>query len=389
MDQGNETRDRSAPATAARRRRSAGPDPDETGACGRRETGPTAPPHVPTRSKARRRLAILLGGGVAACLLVAGIAWGERRAAADERGSTVRVDAPAGVLYGMEGAWDGRGWGPERPPWPRAKGALRVVAVGDSVTYGMNVAGGEAWPARLGTALGVEAVNLGVRGWDAAQTAALVVSAEVTAWAPDLVVWGLYVNDGYPTRVLHAGQGRTPVYVDAEPPPQGRVLPDGPARWLLARSALFRRFQAVAWARARVGERYDEARVREALARVRAWSERSGVPVVGVALTPHVLADAAACERTLGAGCARAREDLRNVEEALAASGFAWVSTRDAVMARGTADFPARAPEDADHPGPATHVVYAEVVAPVVAEILAPRAVDVASMSASRRSRVR
>ena len=264
-----------------------------------------------------------------------------------------------------------------------------MVAVGDSVTYGMNVAGGEAWPARLGNALGVEAVNLGVRGWDVAQAAALVDSGEVAAWAPDLVVWGLYVNDGYRTRVLRAGQGRTPVYVDSEPPSQGAVLPVGPARWLLARSALFRRVQAVSWMRAGEGESFDSSRVAMALARVRAWSERTGTPVVGIALAPHVLTDAAVCERTLGAGCARAREDLRNVEQALGASGLVWVSTRDAVMERGKVDFPKRAPEDADHPGPATHVLYAEVVAPVAAEILAPRAVDVASMGASRRRRVR
>ncbi len=331
----------------------------------------------------------MFGGLLASLVLVAGIAREERRAAAGERGSTVRVATPVGVFYGAEGAWDGRGWGPDRRPWPRAKGALRVVAVGDSVTYGMNVAGGEAWPARLGNTLGVEAVNLGVRGWDAAQTAALVESGEVAAWAPDLVVWGLYVNDGYRTRILHAGQGRTPVYVDAEPPPKGAVLPVGAARWLLARSALFRRVQAVTWVRAGEGEAFDTSRVAMALARVRAWSERTGTPVVGVALTPHVLADAAACERTLGAGCARAREDLGHVEEAVGASGLVWVSTRDAVMNGGKADFPTRAPEDADHPGPGTHVLYAEVVAPVVAEMLAPRAVDVASMSASRRSRVR
>ncbi len=350
--------------------------------------GPTAPPHERRVQGARRRVAVVFGSLLAAALLAAGVGWGEVRAAAGERGSAVRVEAPEGVLYGMDGPWDGRGWGPQRPPWPHPRATLRVVAVGDSVTYGTHVAGGEAWPARLGDALGVEVVNLAVRGWDATQAAALVVG-EVAAWKPDLVVWGLYVNDGYRTRMLRSAEGNAPVYIDAEPPPQGVVLPDAVARWLLGRSALFRRVQAVAWARSGAGEAFDTERLRAALAQVRGWSERAGVPVVGMALTPHVLADAAACERTMGAGCARAREDLGHVEEAVSASGLAWVSTRDAVVARARADFPAQAPNDPDHPGLATHRLYAEVVAPVVAEILAPRAVDVASMSASRRSRVR
>jgi len=87
-------------------------------------------------------------------------------------------------------------------PLPGAKppGVFRIVALGDSFTFGFGVRERQAWPARLATALGarsgrpVEVVNLGVPGtgprdylWHLAHTG--------LALEPDLVVVGLFAND--------------------------------------------------------------------------------------------------------------------------------------------------------------------------------------------------
>lgn len=65
-----------------------------------------------------------------------------------------------------------------------------LVALGCSFTFGFGVAGEQAWPARLGAALGRPVVNLGVPGYGQDQ-AALLYEAEGRARRPSLVVLGL------------------------------------------------------------------------------------------------------------------------------------------------------------------------------------------------------
>src|SRR5262249_3354885 len=90
-------------------------------------------------------------------------------------------------------------------PGPKPPGVFRIVALGDSFTFGFGVREGQAWPARLAKVLGtrtgraVEVVNLGIPGtgprdylWHLAHTG--------LALGPDLVVVGLCaneVNDAY------------------------------------------------------------------------------------------------------------------------------------------------------------------------------------------------
>lgn len=101
---------------------------------------------------------------------------------------------------------DGRGLrGPERQD-EAAAGALRIVAIGSSNTYGASVSDGEDWPARLESELRTrghhaEVWNAGVPGTVLRQQIALGREA-ARHWAPDLLIVQLY-NQG--TRLLLVG----------------------------------------------------------------------------------------------------------------------------------------------------------------------------------------
>lgn len=86
---------------------------------------------------------------------------------------------------------------------PRRPGELRILAIGDSFTFGTNVADDEPYPQVLEALLAadgtrpVEVINTGVPGWGPVQYAAFY-EHEGRALAPDLVLVGLYVgNDAY------------------------------------------------------------------------------------------------------------------------------------------------------------------------------------------------
>jgi len=80
-------------------------------------------------------------------------------------------------------------------PFERTEGTRRIVALGDSFTFGLGVANGLTWVDLLGGELdGVETVNLGVNGFGTDQ--------QVLQWerlgrryAPDLVLLGFFVPD--------------------------------------------------------------------------------------------------------------------------------------------------------------------------------------------------
>jgi hypothetical protein len=76
----------------------------------------------------------------------------------------------------------------------KGPGVRRLVAVGDSFTFGLGDTDDGTWPARLGATLpGWEALNLGVYGYGIDQQY-LMLRERGMRWAPDVVVFAAYVD---------------------------------------------------------------------------------------------------------------------------------------------------------------------------------------------------
>jgi lysophospholipase L1-like esterase len=104
-------------------------------------------------------------------------------------------------------------------PDERAPGELRIVCVGDSITFGQGLAEDATLPARLGAHLRsdprlegrvVRTVNAGVLGYGSVQGFRLL--QRIAALRPDVVVWCFGMNDakpslGAPDAELCAGRG--------------------------------------------------------------------------------------------------------------------------------------------------------------------------------------
>jgi lysophospholipase L1-like esterase len=116
-------------------------------------------------------------------------------------------------------------------PGPKRPGVYRIVALGDSFTFGFGVRERQAWPARLAARLNahfggaprVEVVNLGVPGtgprdylWHAAHTG--------VGLQPDLVVVGLFANDVNDVYQLDRFGARSPLFA-LEALQQGGLAP--------------------------------------------------------------------------------------------------------------------------------------------------------------------
>ena len=82
-------------------------------------------------------------------------------------------------------------------PGPKAPGRIRVACMGDSCTYGLGVAIGDAWPQQLGRDAAFDAVNAGVPGYSSYQGVALW-DDRVGALDPDVVVVEYGLNDVAP-----------------------------------------------------------------------------------------------------------------------------------------------------------------------------------------------
>ncbi len=320
---------------------------------------------------ARRLLALLAGLAVATGFVIA--------AETQQRGlrfSTVElIYDPPGVSWTMraDASWDGRGWRADLPPTAPVPGMLRLVAVGDSVTWGVSVRPDEAWPERVGARLGLDVVNLGMNGWDASQVAALT-EAVAADWRPTVLVWGAYINDGLRTRVLYTAEDRVPVYVGTEVPEAGGLASPRLGALLLRHSAVFRRLQGAAWVQNAHGRErpFDAPWFDAQLDRVVAWSRRERVPLVVAVLAPHVFANMSTCpqefrEPTL---CAPGLEAYRHIAAAAAARGVPVADTLDALQRSGKSAFHPRSKRDPDHPGAQGHEIYARAIAPVVAGVL-------------------
>lgn len=73
---------------------------------------------------------------------------------------------------------------------------MRIVAIGDSFTYGLGVADADTYASQLALATDSDVINAGVNGYGVDQ-ALLLWEREGAALAPDVVVLGIYVDDVY------------------------------------------------------------------------------------------------------------------------------------------------------------------------------------------------
>lgn len=117
------------------------------------------------------------------------------------------------TVNGMRVETNALGFRDREPPADLGADGVRIVAVGDSLTFGMRVSGDEAWPnalERLLVAPGgpdgrrFDVANLGVSGYSARDEALLVRHAAL-ALRPRLVIFAYYLNDPEtePVQQLH------------------------------------------------------------------------------------------------------------------------------------------------------------------------------------------
>ncbi|MCK6530108.1 SGNH/GDSL hydrolase family protein [Myxococcota bacterium] len=244
---------------------------------------------MPSRSRSRRRgagaaarLALLLAG-TAAGLLVAEVAYRAYRArhpspistfvSFDRRSDEFRlyelVDGPQkldlrpgidlGFLRTNALGMRDREYSPAKPA-----GTYRILALGDSVTFGVQVPEADAWTEQLERGLAsrrrsgppVEVLNMGVPGYNTEQSLLRFLKRGKGLGA-DLVLLEWSANDLDMSPIVMTTPGRV-VYMywgdGTDPPTPYRVLPGVNAR-LLAASALYRdaSLAAFVWLDRRMG----------------------------------------------------------------------------------------------------------------------------------------
>jgi len=121
------------------------------------------------------------------------------------------------IVNGMVITTNSLGMRGAEPLADRGPGDVRIVAIGDSLTFGMHVSAEEAWPGALQARLNsselpelagerrrYEVLNMGVSGYSTLDEA-LVVRWNAMALDPDLVIVGYYLNDAEtePVQQLH------------------------------------------------------------------------------------------------------------------------------------------------------------------------------------------
>ncbi|MFT5679687.1 MAG: lysophospholipase L1-like esterase [Myxococcota bacterium] len=155
--------------------------------------------------------------------------------------------------------------GPDARRLPTATES-RVVALGDSCTFGWGVEGVESWPARL------SAVNLGVPGYSSVQ-GATVAQRDLPGLGPSVVIAAFGANDGHAVTVEDAARLA------------GRQTTVGRLRYQVAQLQIVTRIRAARFPRWAVGQvsawksgeatvRVTPQRYRQALDDIRAQAER-------------------------------------------------------------------------------------------------------------------
>ncbi|MCB9741263.1 MAG: hypothetical protein H6741_16910 [Alphaproteobacteria bacterium] len=277
------------------------------------------------------------------------------------------------ALLPREEAINADGFNEREIPFEKPEGTWRVVVVGDSVTFAGGVPREQGYTRvaeqRLQErGLDVEIVNLSVYGYDAEQVAATL---HYRAWAyhPDLVVYAAYTNDGMPSRLVHAGEARSPVYVGNEP---DALL--GPLGDLLQRvSAVYRRIRGARYARVAEGDNIEDTEravgfVAAQLADMKADAEAHETPLLVWLLTPHLMSDV---------GCATppAQPDLcqlqlrwvRRMDEETRALGLPIAHSLGVWTAANREGFyNPKTPQDIHHPGIEGHLLLGAAFAEVL-----------------------
>lgn len=322
------------------------------------------------------RLALVgIGGGIGWAI----ISSVEAEYHAHEREIATRpIFDPPGLKYAQVTAPERnrvRGWVAGMTPPPKTPGVQRVLAVGDSLTWGLGVSLDEAWPAEMGRLLpGAEVFNLGMCGYDAEQGISLITH-HLEAWQPDLVVWANYTNDVDPTFLMFGAHDEHPVFVGTNIPEPARLAPEWVSLWLVRNSAMFRSVQAAKLARVLSSGHTPtppDGWYESQLKALRDWSSNTNIRVVAMALPDHTQADPARCEEFVSAkDCNDQREAYARIKDALGRSGLSWVDGQRLYAASGKPNFMG-ADRDTGHPTPDGHRALANGLAPLIAAALAP-----------------
>lgn len=316
----------------------------------------------------RRALAAGLGTLLALGLLVGAEVYQRGH----ELGSMRVAFNPPGLKYVLAQEDPDRGWMEGQLVPRKLDGQKRIVCIGDSVTYGVSVSAQETWCADVRRGLGAraEAYNFGMNGYDAEQVATLLTT-RIAAWKPDVVVWGTYMNDVFPTYLLYGQQSGRPVFVGSDVPEQARILPESLALPLVHTSALFRAIQGAVYARSesRAGPRAARPGwYAEQVSKALTWSKDAGVPLVVLAIGPHALANLQTCPQQfpIAGLCEASAAQYQSMTADLSTLGIPWVDGLAAYQASGQPHFHPPGRLDPDHPNAAGHRVLAEAVLPSV-----------------------
>ena len=266
-----------------------------------------------------------------------------------------------------------RGWVAGMSPPTKRPGIRRVLAVGDSLTWGLGVRREQAWPAVLERRLtNTEVFNLGMCGYDAEQGISLITH-HLGAWQPDLVIWATYTNDVDPTFLMFGAHDEHPVFVGTSIPEPARMLPEWISLQLVQRSAMFRQIQAAKLARVlSSGHTPDISPEWYAgqLADLNDWSEATGTPVLALALPDHTQAAPERCTEFIAEkDCNDQVAAYARVTQALSASGLRWVDGQRIYASSGQPHFMG-GDRDTGHPTPEGHAVIAAGLTSLVHSVL-------------------
>ncbi|MEC8193160.1 MAG: hypothetical protein VX127_10540 [Myxococcota bacterium] len=323
----------------------------------------------------------LLGAGVAA-----GLAMLKQLDQAYLRHEQAIHSQPVFEPYGVKYAYRTppepgivRGWVAGMKPPPKKAGIKRIVALGDSVTFGLGVHAHEAWPSALEAMLDdTEVFNLGMCGWDIEQSVSLAEGA-LEAWQPDLVVWGNFPNDVLPSFLMWGAHDEHPVFVGTSVPKGVGTFSPALDLVLAKRFAMYRQWMAARMARAVQNGLTPQAEAgwyEGQLQRLKRWSTDTGIPVLAMTIPAHTQANPERCPEFIQAhDCEKQAQRYSVITEAVSRSGLRWVDGQQFYAATGRPHFmvglgeppgPGAWPDDAEHPTASGHKALARgLVQPV------------------------
>ena len=285
--------------------------------------------------------------------------------------NTRPVFSPYGVKYAYSSPPEPgriRGWVAGMTPPLKSPNKKRIVAVGDSVTFGLGVRAEDTWPAVLQASLSnVEVFNLAMCGWDAEQSVSLTVD-ELESWQPDLVIWGNFPNDVLPSFLMWGAHDEHPVFVGTSVPPGVGTFSEAVDLLLARNFAMYRQWLAARMARAVTQGLTPMAKAgwyEAQIERLHLWSTETGIPVLIMTIPAHTQANPKTCSNFIQAhDCVKQAERYQVIVEAASRSRLPWVDGQQAYAASGRPHFmvgPGEKPgpgaweNDAEHPTAAGH----------------------------------